>query len=127
MAKATVAEKEITKTFKTTQSLKCQLTQDEILQAGLELAEACEMAGKLEDEKKAVVDQYKAKASMVDSTITIKRSLVQNRFDIRPVPCEEIHNLTSGTVKTIRTDTNEVLREREMTQEERQGKIFDEK
>ena len=118
-----VSKNNMQKVFKITKSLKCQLTSDELLAAGLSLAEALEREEALENEKKAVTDQFKAQITEVTAQVTVKRNLVQNKYEYRPTDCEEIHDFTKSVVNIYRLDTGELINQRAMTQDEKQGKL----
>jgi hypothetical protein len=49
---------------------------------------------------------------------------VRERREDREVECEEIRNFSVGSIQIVRLDTNEVVRERSMTMEERQEQLF---
>lgn len=111
------------KVLEITETLKCQLTETEVLAAGQELAEKLQQHHTLEGEKKAVTGQFAAQIKEVDAKVEQKRNLVQNKFEFRPVKCSETHDYKEGTVVVLRLDTSEVVSKRAMTQDERQGKF----
>jgi len=126
--KKTKSDKPTVKTYNVNKSLKCDLTQPELLLAGLELAEACDAKAKLDEEKKSVVANFAARLKEKDAQISILQSKVQNRFEFRQVPCEEQHDFAAGIVKTVRKDTGDVEEVRAMTEDEKQGSFdFDSK
>jgi hypothetical protein len=68
---------------------------------------------------------YAAKLKEKTAQVGLLLSKVQNGFEMRQVPCKEVHDFKTGTVVITRTDTNEEIESREMTEDEKQGKMFD--
>jgi len=50
---------------------------------------------------------------------------VREKRDYRPVDCEETMDWARNAVRVFRTDTEELVRERAMTTEERQQRLFE--
>ena len=118
---------EKTKTITETRSLKCELTEDELLQAGEDLAKAIDEARTLEEQRKSANEDYKAQIAAREAEITIKQRLVRNKNEFRPVPCELTLNYTTLKATVVRIDTKAVVQERDLSHEEKQMKIeFDE-
>jgi len=115
------------KTFKHTQRLKCLLTDAELLEKGEELARTLDEVVSLEDEKKAITEQFKSKITELESRSSVLRSPVRNKYDFRPVDCIQTMDNNEGTSKTVRLDTGDIVEERKLTYDERQGNLFDEK
>lgn len=111
------------KTITETRSLKCDLTEEELLQAGEDLAKAIDEARTLEEQRKSVNEDFKAKIAAEEAEITIKQRLVRNKNEFRNVQCELTLNYTTQKAVSIRTDTKEVVQERYMSYEEKQMKI----
>lgn len=114
---------EKTKVYKETRSLKCELTEKELLQAGEDLAKAIDETQMLEEQKKSAVDDFKARVAAKEAEITIKQRLVRNKNEFRPTECEVTLNYTTLKAKVIRADTKEVVQERDLSYEEKQMKI----
>ncbi len=93
------------------------------MQAGEDLANAIDEVSKLEDEKKAMNDEFKAKTAVHDATIAVKQRLVRNKNEYRNVECELTLNYTTQKATLVRLDTNTVVSERDMTMEEKQMKM----
>jgi len=107
-----------------TKSLKVQLTNDEILSAAESLAKTLDELGSLEDDKKSLVESFKAKITEAEARTTQYKAKVRDKYEWRPVDCEETMDPAAGTVVVKRLDTDEVIEERSMTYEERQGQLF---
>jgi len=108
------------KTTRETNFLKCQLTLDEILAAGDRLATAIDNLHKLEDEKESVVKSFKAREAAVEAEITKDQLLVRNKYDFRPIECENTLDFNTLQTYTVRLDTNEETMRRNMTEDEKQ-------
>lgn len=114
------------KESKFTKRLKVGLTTPELLQAGEDLAKTLDEICDIEDEKKAIVENFKAKLTELEAQATQFQQKVRNKWEYQPVDCIETMNNTNGTVTKKRLDTNEVIEERKMTYDERQSKLWDE-
>lgn len=126
MAKRIETDDKNVKKFKTTQTLKVRLTDVEILEYADQMARAIDNLTQLEEEKKAVADSYKAKVTEAEATVQRITNLVRNKYDYRPVDCEQTMDNNTGTAKTIRLDTGELIEDRMLTYNERQGSLFEE-
>lgn len=109
-----------TKTTKETRILKCFLTQEEILQAGDDLATALDNLKQVQAEKDSVSKTFKAKEAELEANITAKQVLVRNKYDYRPVDCNNILDYETTECFIIRTDTNEEIVRRAMSEDEKQ-------
>jgi len=109
-----------TKTTKETRILKCLLTQEEILQAGDDLATALDNLKQVQAEKDSVSKTFKAKEAELEANITAKQVLVRNKYDYRPVDCNNVLDYEAAECYVIRTDTNEEIIRRAMSEDEKQ-------
>lgn len=127
MAKKKDAAEEKTKTTHERNLLKCQLSQEELLQYGDELATALDNLRNLQEEKESVVKEFKAREAAFEATIGAKQLLVRNKYEHRQVDCHLVLNYTKQTATLIRLDTGDIIKERAMTQDEKQMELgFDE-
>ena len=117
------SKEEKTKTIKETRSLKCELTEKELLQAGEDLAKAIDETQMQEEQLKSAKEDFKARIAALEATITIKQRLVRNKNEFRPTVCEVTLNYTTLKAKIVRIDTGELILERDLTYEEKQMKI----
>ena len=113
-------EKPRTKTTKEVRILKCLLTQEEILQAGDDLATALDNLKQVQAEKDSVSKTFKAKEAELEANITAKQVLVRNKYDYRKVDCDNILDYETTECYVIRTDTNEEVIRRAMSEDEKQ-------
>ena len=109
-----------TKTTKEIRILKCLLTQEEILQAGDDLATALDNLKQVQAEKDSVSKTFKAKEAELEANITAKQVLVRNKYDYRKVDCDNILDYETTECFIIRTDTNEEIVRRAMSEDEKQ-------
>lgn len=119
---------ETPQTRKTSMLLQCELTDEEMLTAGLELAEANEDFGQIEKEKSEVMATFKAKTTAAEAKIGELSRKVRNGYEYRQVDCL-IHFDTPepGMKQTIRTDTGKAVNKPEkMTDEEKQLTLISE-
>jgi len=118
-------EKKTIKTTKHTRSLKVQLTDKDVLGVAEELSKVLDEIKAIDEEKKAVVANLKSRTEEKEARCSTLQSLVRNKWEYRPVDCEETMDNNTGKVTTRRLDTDEVIEERDMTYDERQSKLFD--
>ena len=121
MAKKT--KEPVVKTIKHTQTLKCELTEEELRTAGQELARNLDEIEALNDGLKEVKADYKAQIENKEASAKIQRNKVRNKYDYRGVTCTKTMNYKAGSVIITRDDTDSVIVSRKMTPEERQQKM----
>lgn len=114
------------KKYPFTKNLKVALTKDEVLSAAESLARTLDELNSLEDDKKSLTDSFKAKITEAEARATQFKAKVRDKYEWRPVDCEETRDPTEGTVVVVRLDTNETIEDRKMTYDERQGQLFQE-
>lgn len=114
-----------TKTNKLKESLKCILTEEEKLEAGMQLAMANAGVTEKEAEVKKFTSQAKAEIAAYDATISKLSGMIQNGYEYRKVDCEERMFPEEKRIEWIRLDTGEVYKTRPMTPDELQEKLFD--
>lgn len=110
-----------TKTTKEKRSLRCQLTQDELLAAGEKLADMLDALRCTTSERENVTKQYKAKEAELEAQIETQQLLVRNKSEIRTVDCENILDYTDVKCIVKRLDTGEVIVDRKLTEDEKQS------
>ena len=108
------------KTTHETRTLKCQLTDDEIKQATEELTQSLDSLEVLEDDKKKMASDYKAQIEAKEAMIRVLKNRVRDKYEMRPVRCTMTLNYTQQTVSVIREDTQEVVKNRQMNEDEKQ-------
>lgn len=110
-----------------TQHLKCELTEDEIKEYGAELARKYSEITDLEDQKKSITSDFKARIDAANSDAGILARKIQNGYEFRDVFCEIQYIDDEKVVQTVRQDTGEIIKTRPMTPEEMQRDLFEEK
>ena len=113
-------EKPTTKTTKEKRFLKCQLTQDEILQAGEDLATELDNLSQLKAEIESVKKSLKAKEVELEARIHAKHTLVRNKYEHRNVDCDNILDYETMECYVVRLDTEEEVLRRAMSEDEKQ-------
>jgi len=111
---------------KTTEYLKCVLTEEEIKEVGGNLARKYSQIQDLEAQKKSVVSDFKARIDGLTAEASRCANIIQNGYEFRTIDCEIVKDFAEGKIRTVRTDTGEVIKERDMTSKERQEKMFGE-
>lgn len=114
--------------MKKTEFLKYTFTEAELKEKSTQLALECRNLEEVENEKKQVVADFKSKIEGHNATISRLSNHINSGYEYKNVECEvKMNTPKNGKKTTIRLDTNEKLRVEDMTQEEKQEKIFDEK
>ena len=120
MKKKKPVEDAKTKTTNEKRSLKCQLTMDELLVAGDELAQKIDDLKKVKADKDAISKDFKAQESALEADIQWQQLLVRNKWEYRIVECENALDYESLECRVIRVDTGEIVIQRAMNQEEKE-------
>jgi hypothetical protein len=113
--------------IKVKEHLKCVLTEQEIKDAGAQLARSYSEITDLEEHKKGVVSDFKAKIDGATAQASILARKIQNGYEFRDIECEEVWDYDDKVVEVVRTDTGETIRSRVMKAEELQDSLFKEK
>lgn len=100
--------------------LPCHLGEPDKLSMGKRLADVLREQDRLSLERKAAMDGFKQRASLLAEEAHQLSGAVSKGYVVRPIECEEMRDYASGRVSTVRLDTGEVLNERAMTTDERQ-------
>ena len=116
---------DVIKSYVETNTLRVQLTTEEIIAAGDDLAEALGEITDLESELDELKKHFKSRITELENKVEQRRKKVHDKSEYRKVDCVEVKNNTNGDVIRIRMDTNEILDERNMTADERQGSLWD--
>ena len=108
------------KIYKSTESLKVELTDEELRTASEEMARAVDDIRELEGQRKATVESFKARIAKAQADCQVNANLVRNKYEFRRVDVERTFDYEHGTVTAVRLDTYEVFESRKMTGQERQ-------
>jgi hypothetical protein len=105
----------------TKEYLKYIFTHGEIHEKGIELARLSQESLSLEEEKKAVVADYKAKIEAKSATINVLGNHINNGYEFRMIECTiRFNDPTTGMKSTYRNDSGELVRKDSMSSEEMQ-------
>lgn len=105
--------------------LPCRLTDAEVMGRTTELLDALSAEDALESEKKNFMEQHKERLTIAGAESRRLRRIVSTRTEERDVEIAESPDYKRGIVEVLRTDTNEIVRTRQMSAEERQSPLFD--
>ena len=109
---------------KTNRSLKCILTREELLAKGKQAAEKVIELGALEQDKKRITDEFKAKISGVEADLGILSNAVNTGTEFRSVECLEYLGDPSPEKKRIvRQDTGDEVGVEFMSSSEMQREL----
>lgn len=100
--------------------LKCPLTDKELIETGDALAQALHHLSSVNGELDAIKADYKGKVKAAEADIEQHRNRMQNKFEMRPVECIEVKNFADRKLIAMRLDTNEIIEERSLRQDELQ-------
>jgi hypothetical protein len=103
--------------------LACRLTTDELLERGGRLAGKMDKRERVDDERKEKASEYKEQLEQIDAEIAQLRRAIASGTEEREVPVVERRIDTGNRIEMVRLDTGEVVSERAMTIEERQGEL----
>ena len=108
--------------------LRCNLTPEEFEQHVGKLTQAISKLAEAEEEKKAVQADLKSRVERATADVGAENNIVRNRYEMRHVRCESRFDFDKQRVTITRTDTGELLEDREMRQGERdrQTELFPE-
>lgn len=112
-----VRERRLSKT------LRVPLTDEELLKLGGELSAGIDTLNQIEADKKSVVEDFKARASVTQANVNRLSGLVRNRYDYRPVECVERMDYTARKLEIVRLDTGEIIETRRLLPEECQMEL----
>lgn len=103
------------------ESLRVNLSTEQLLECGKELAACQSESRQLEDDFKSVRDEWKSRISAVDAKITTLAGRISRGYDLRPVSCRVTFDCPEPGLKTCdRLDSMERVWVREMTDNDRQ-------
>lgn len=104
-------------------TLSCTLTKEEWDDASRRLASALTDLSTAEDDLKSTSAEIGGRIKTLKADITSLRKKVQSGEENRLVTVTVINDFSEGTITEIRSDTNEVLIHRKMTEDESQTEL----
>lgn len=97
--------------------LPCELTEDEKAEIAHDLAKNVAEYNEVEEEKKAVMQNYNERLKLLRTLQTKMAKEVETGLEDRPVVCEwDYHSPERGHMRLIRQDTFEVVETRRMSE-----------
>lgn len=111
------------KTKKTTEFLKCILTEEEKRERAEKMALLVSQINDSEAQLKSVQTQIKSEIAKCEADMATCSEQYRSGYEMRRVECEEEHDFIERTVTLIRQDTGEIVKTRVMTPEERQEEM----
>lgn len=113
------------KTKPTTEHLKHILTEDEIKDYGAQLARRYSEITDLEEQKKSVTSDFKARIDSANADAGVLARKIQNGYEFKNTDCEIQWDYDEKAVTVVRLDTMETVKSRPMTPDELQEEMFD--
>lgn len=111
----------------TQEMLRYVFTEDELKDRSRKLAHAVQTKTAIEEEKKSAMAQFKERIDGEKALIGKLSRDINNGWEMRSIDCAIAYNVPNTGFKTItRSDTKEVVKEVQMTQDELQEKLFEE-
>ena len=112
-----------TKTTTREAQLPCRLTDAELMDRAIHLAELVQDIDAEEKRQADVKSELKARLQSLLSQQAAIANVVARREEIRAVQVERIYQYADKSVVDVRRDTGEVLSTRRMTEDEAQGEL----
>lgn len=106
-----------------TKMLSCQLTDDEVRQYGLNLAVVLEDIGNEIARQASFKQELKAALSALESQAAALSSKIRRGEELRDVDVQPEYDFDAGMYRETRTDTGAVIKERALTEQERQERL----
>ena len=103
--------------------LPCKLTDEELKQRAKDLVAVRRTIRAIEDEKKQINDQLKARLQLQEARERELEDSIESENEDRAVECIESFELRLGVARTTRTDTGEQIRERALRSSELQPSL----
>lgn len=116
-------EQPTTRVEKFTRDLICGLTREEVEERAAKAAELVEKRDLKQSDFDSQRKFWKNQIEELEVEIRAVSSEVRSRKTSRQVVCERRYNYTTGKVQEVRTDTFDVLHERDMTDAEKQREL----
>jgi len=107
----------------TKEYLKCILTPDEMKMEAEKMANGFSKLSELEGTLKSAKKQIESDIAKVEAEVSLAVEKYRSGFEMRNVECLVIKTFELNTVYIKRLDTGEIIRERPMSLEERQGML----
>jgi hypothetical protein len=103
--------------------LRVDLTQEELIAAGQEMADAQATIAAREAELESFKKQIQADIKAAESTIEAKAELIRQGYEVRDVKTDTTLDFDLGRTIIIRKDTGDTVEDRDMTDDEREREL----
>lgn len=104
-------------------NLKHFFTEEERKVIGDDLAKSTQKKYSLEDDKKAVMDQFKSRISSAEFDIKENSLMLSQGFEFRDIDCEVIRDFVEKKISFRRLDLDEIVDTRDMMPHELQMEL----
>jgi hypothetical protein len=109
-------------------AMQCALTQDELLARLEEHRATVNALRELDEERKFLMRQLNERKKRLQAEEVRLDSICNQKWENRDVEClVEFHKPVVGQKTTVRTDTGEIVSVEDMTEDEKQERLFEEK
>lgn len=106
-----------------TNLLPCKLNNTELLEYGNELGSVIQDIAAEEDRQISLKQELKARLTTLEAQRTALATKITRKEELRDVEIQPSLNFTAGVYREVRLDTSEVIKERPLTDDERQEKL----
>ena len=97
---------------------------DEKKEIAAELAQKVIELQHVEDEKKAIMSQFKSRIDQTQAAVNGAASKLSSGYEMRNIECEITSDYENKVFNYHRTDTNELVRQKKMSQDDLQKKLY---
>ena len=98
--------------------LKCDLTREELLEAGAKMADAAQRIAELESALASYKAQNKSAMEIEKAQTESLSDKIRRKYEYRAIKCMVIKDYQAGRVTCTRSDTGEEIENRPMTDDE---------
>jgi hypothetical protein len=106
-----------------TRTLRCRLTERELLERGHRLASLHAEISSLEDARRSSASEYKSQIDLAEAQLSAIAREVRSGAQERQVEVRREKDFDRNVEEVIRLDTGEVVETRALTPQERQGEL----
>ncbi|SME89261.1 hypothetical protein [Desulfovibrio gilichinskyi] len=99
-------------------NLQYSFTAEELAEKAQIMSEQSTLKAELEDQKKAVMSDFKAQIDKCDADLNLAAKHYRDKWMMKNVTCIKRMNYDNGMVEFIRTDTDEIYKSRKMEGDE---------
>lgn len=108
-----------------TEHLECKFTEKELKELSGDLARYVKELSASELKKKEVMSSLTAEINALESKVQSYAHKVSTGTEYRDVKCNVTYDFNAGTIRVHRNDTEEMIKDREMTDEQKQQSFLD--